>query len=427
MGSGGRRAGRAPSWKPTPSGLRRIEWCGASDPPTRSGEPRCPFHPPEGSIADLFDRRASAVPVAWRLLRHDRARFALTVTGVGATVALVLFLFSVYEGVRSEAIGYVASRPVDVWMSHRNSTNLVRSVSYLPESLLAGVRVAPGVERVSPLLRVIATTRIRGRQATFFVLGVDPASPVTRPGVVEGRSVPRPGELVVDAAFARRHGLGIGDELRLQEETFRIAGLSEGTNALVTHFAFATLDDGQRLLGFDDILSYLLVEAEEGVSPEALAEELAVRFDDLSSFTAERFVANNLEEMRSGVLPLLWSVAAFGAATGAVVLTLLLYGGVVERRADYALLAAVGAGRRWIAGVVLRQAAVVVVAGLAAGGMLYLVAVPLFRWLVPGMSFALAPWVAVTGCGVGLGLGVFAAWIPVLRLRGIHPGEVFRP
>lgn len=361
------------------------------------------------------------------MLAHDRARLAVTVAGVAIVVALVLFLQTVYQGAREEANAYVASRPVDVWVSHAGATNLVRSASFVPASLGAGLETLPGVARASPLLRGIASAEIDGEPVTFFLLGIDPDAPATRPDVATGRASPAPGEVVVDRVLARRHGLSVGDTLRLLGEPFRVAGLGEGTNALVTSLLFATLADARRLLGLEDVVSHFLVEAEPGVPADVVADTLTRRFDELSSVVAERFVLANMREIESGVVPLLWAVATFGALAGGALLTLLLYGGVVERRADYAVLKAIGASQRQVDGLVLRQAALAVAAGLAAGALLFAVAAPLFQRLVPEIAYGFAPWIGWATAGVAALLGLAAAWLPIRRLRSIWPGEAFRP
>lgn len=370
---------------------------------------------------------SGCVPLGRRMLAHDRTRFSLTVGGVAVVVALVLFLQTVYQGARQEANAYVASRPVDVWVSHGGATNLVRSASFLPQSLGPGLEILPGVERASPLLRGIASAEIEGDPVTFFLLGIDPDAPATRPNVAAGRASPAPGAVVVDRVLARRHGLSVGDTIRLLGEPFRVAGLGEGTNALVTSFMFATVEDAQRLLGLEDVVSHFLIEAEPGVPAEVVADTLARRFDELSSVVAERFVLANLREIESGVVPLLWAVAIFGALVGGAVLTLLLYAGVVERRADYAVLKAIGASQRQVDGLVLRQAALAVTAGLAAGALLFAVAAPLFQRLVPEIAYGFAPWIGGATVGLAALLGLFAAWLPIRRLRSIWPGEAFRP
>lgn len=378
-------------------------------------------------LASLRPGRGRGVPIGRRMLAHDRTRLALTVAGVAVVVALVLFLLTVHEGAREEANAYVASRPVDVWVSRAGATNLVRSASFLPASLGRGLETLPGVARATPLLRGIATAEITGEPVTFFLLGVDPDDPATRPDRASGRASPAPGEVVVDRVLARRHGLDVGDTLRIAGEPFRVAGLSEGTNAVVTSLLFATLEDARRVLGLEDVTSHYLVRAEPGVPAAVVADTLSRRFDELSAVVADRFVAANLREIESGVLPLLGAVTAFGTLAAAAVLSLLLYGGVVERRADYAVLKAIGADQRRVAGLVLRQAALAVAAGVVAGGLLYAIAAPLFRLAVPEVAYGFAVWM---GAAIGAGaaaLGLVAAWLPVRRLRSIWPGEAFRP
>lgn len=369
----------------------------------------------------------SRVPLARRMLARDRARLALTVAGVAVTVALVLFLLTVYQGAREEANAYVASRPVDVWVSHRSATSLVRSASFLPEDLGRGLETLPGVERATPLLRGLVAATAGGEPVTLFLLGVDPAAPATRPEAAAGRDAPRAGELVVDRAFAARYGLGVGDTVRFGDEGFRVAGLSRGTNALVVHVAFATLGDAQRLLGLDGVVSHFLVEADPGIPASVVADTLTRRFEELSSVPADRFVLANLREIEQGILPLLGAVATFGALAGAAFLALLLYGGVAERQVDYAVLKAIGASERQVSALVLRQAGLAVLSGLVAGAFLFLLATPVFHRLVPEITFGLAPWIVATTAGTAVVLGLAAAWLPIRRLRRVWPAEAFRP
>ena len=74
------------------------------------------------------------------------------------------------EGIKREANGYVASREVDVWVSLMNSNNLIRSSSYMLNTLGEALDTMPEVARVAPLLRSIARIEKDGGSAAFFVL-----------------------------------------------------------------------------------------------------------------------------------------------------------------------------------------------------------------------------------------------------------------
>jgi putative ABC transport system permease protein len=366
------------------------------------------------------------VPLAWRMIAKDRARFLVTVAGVGFTSMLMLFLLGVYEGVKAESNGYAQERPTDLWISQSNSTNLIRSTSLLSASLGEGISAIGGVDSLAPLLRTIGTSEIRGRSVTFFILGIDPAAPATAPSLAEGTALNRRGEIVLDRSFAAKHGLGIGDTVQVQERAFRVAGLSTGTNAVVTQFTFMTLADARELMGVPDLVSFWLVSVKHRTSRGSVADTVRARFPGLNAFTHEEFVRNNLDEMRTGLLPILSTIAVLGAMTGGAVLTLLLYGGVLEKRADYALLKAIGASHRFVVLLVARQSLVAVAAGLGFGALAYAAGVPILTLLVPEIALAMTLPVALTVTLAALAIGAAGSWLPIRKLRHIYPAEVFR-
>lgn len=346
---------------------------------------------------------------------------------VGAAVSLVLFLFTVLEGVQREANGYVASRDVDVWVSHINSNNLVRSSSYMLNTIGEALDTMPEVARVAPLLRAIARIETEDGSATFFVLGVDPELPATRPQVVEGSPNLANGQIILDRAFAAINDLEVGQSIRVQHRMFRVVGLSSGTNALVTQFAFTTLEDAQDLLGFPGIVSFWLVHGEEGIAPTELAAAIKRRIPELNPIPQEQFSRNNRDELKAGLVPVIGAAALFSSLGGGITLTLLLYVGVIERREDYALFMAIGAPKGWVEGVVFRQALLTVLAGLVFGGIAFAVSVPVFLAFVPQLTFWPAPRILVSVAAFTLVLGTSAVIPPLYQLRKIHPGEVFRP
>jgi len=366
------------------------------------------------------------IPLARRMIAREKGRFAITALGVGMVVALVLLLFAMSEGVRSEANGYVRDRPIDLWICQKNCTNLIRSSSLMYASLARDLKSERQIESVAPLLRLIGTSRIRGRRATFFVLGFDPAARESRPTLVAGTADLRSGEIVVDRALAAKYGLTLGDSIAIHDRWFAVRGLSEGTNAVITQFVFTSLPDAEQLLGVPGIISYLLVRLRPGASPGRVAADLAQRYPTLAAFTQRQFAENNLEEMETGLLPILMTVAILGALVGGVVLMLLMYSHVLEHQIDYAILKAIGAGQSVVAGVVVRQSLLAVLAGLGAGTVLFLVGAPILRFAVPEIALSMTWRVALVTLGAALLIGLVGAWLPIRRLARIYPAEVFR-
>ena len=129
-------------------------------------------------------------------------------------------------------------------------------------------------------------------------------------------------------------------------------------------------------------MSYFLIRAVPGVRAEDLIGRLRARSLHVAVLPQAIFAENNMEELRGGLVPILATVAVLGGIVAVAVLTLLLYGSVLERREDYALLKALGASSGVVARVVLAQAMTAVCGGLIVGTLVYAIAAALAARLV---------------------------------------------
>jgi putative ABC transport system permease protein len=360
------------------------------------------------------------IPVARRMLLRNRTASLVTVAAVAAIVGLQLFLFAVHEGVREGSTSYVRNAGVDIWIAQKNSDNILKSSSYLRADIADDVAQIAGVKIAAPLVRVITKAEIGGHPTTtLFLFGFD------RLGVPPGSPALRPRELVLDRSFARKYGLDVGAPIDIQGKRFRIAALSDGTNALVSQFAFARRDDGETLLGLPGIASFILVKVRDLRERAAVAARIRAQQPDLAVYEAPRFIRAHEEEMDSGVLPVFAALAAFGAAVCALLVALTLYSAVLARRQDYATLKAIGARQSFLLRVVVGQALWATATGTILGALLAVGVTPLLVRLVPSLTLRYTPRLLVVfpAC---LAVGALAAAAPVMLLRRIDPEEVFR-
>lgn len=360
------------------------------------------------------------VPLARRLLFRNRGGFLVTVAGVAATVSLLLFLFAVHAGVKDGSTRYVRTAGVDIWIAQKGSDNIIKSSSFVPASLAARVARIDGVTAASPLVRVISKGEIRGRHtSTLFLFGFDPETKLGAPNDVELQ----PGEIVLDESFARKYALRVGDTLMIQRRPFRIAGLSQGTNALLSQFGFVRFHDGAAILGIQDTASFILVRTKGDRA--AVAQRIREALPGVAVHEADDFTRYHDEELDSGVLPVFFGLAAFGAAVGGLIVALMLYSSALERRDDYATLKALGAGHRYLLRLVVGQSLLVTIAGCIAGVLFMCAITPLLLRAIPTLVLLYLPRHALI-FPVALAIGALAAVAPLRVLRRIYPGEVFR-
>lgn len=367
------------------------------------------------------------IPVARRLLLRNRGGLFVTVSGIAATVALVLFLFAVHDGVKDGSTRYVRTADVDIWVSQKNADNILKSSSFLQATLATSIADVDGVAVASPLARLITKATIGGkRTSTLFVLAFDPKTKAGAPTTLsEGTVDLKPREIILDRAFARKYKLEIGSALEIQGLQFHVAGISEGTNTLVAQFAFTRFDDAETLLGIPGVASFIVVRLNDARESAVVAQRIREKLPDVAVHQAQDFVRHHEDEVDAGVLPVFLTAAAFSAVVCAFIVALMLYNSVLERREDYATLKALGASQSYLLRIVVGQALLVTAAGCCIAGLIVAALTPLLLEVVPALAIRYPRWLFWI-LPATLLIGAFAAAAPVRLLRRIYPAEVFR-
>jgi putative ABC transport system permease protein len=372
-----------------------------------------------------------------RALRGRATRSVLTVGGVAATTLLVLVLLAAHRGVATGVHAYAGQPRIDLWVAPAGADNLIRSSGLLAAGAEAAVASLPGVAAADPLLRSFVSVRspsgagdgARGVERKVTLLAIGYATPARLggpPSMAEGREPASADEVALDRAAAHRLRVRPGDALEVNGRPVRVVGLTRGTNLLATQFLFSDIEDERRRHALPQRSSFLAVGLAPGADPGAVTRAIERRLPGTGVFERDAFVANNLREVGSGLLPLLALIAGLGVGVAAVLVVLLVQGLVEDRRVDIAVLLALGAGAGKIGMGLVARAGALVLAGGAVGSLLALGLAALLDRFVPDIELAYA----LTHFAFVLVLfwtaGMLAAVIPVLRLRRIDPLEAFR-
>jgi putative ABC transport system permease protein len=361
----------------------------------------------------------------FRILTAQPLRLALTVAGIALCIMLMLFLLGIYRGVLVGSVDYVRSNPADLWVVQENTTNILRGISLLREIHGDLLRSVDGVDRAAPVLFLLCAVEKHGRRATVYLTGYDPlAGKGGPPAVVSGRRVQADGDIVLDRAFAAKQKIRIHDTVTVRGQSLVVVGLSSGTNAFVIQYAFVTIACAQKLSGFPGLVSCYLVTTRAGAS----SVRLHIREDvpGVDVYTQEEFLENNIREMESGVLPLLYTVAGLGGLVLAAILTLLLTINILERRTDIAVMKALGVPTSSLTWLVLALA--LCISG-AATGVALAAFFPLsfvLEQIAPEVTTATAATHLIITVTVVACISVASAFLAMRRVRGIYPLEAFQ-
>jgi len=345
--------------------------------------------------------------------------------GIALCVVLMLFLLGVYRGVAQGSLEYIHKNDVDLWILQSNATNILRCTSVLLPAHEERLQKVPGVKTVAPVLLLLATVSNEEESATVYLAGYDPLSGRGGPPAIEsGRELKADDEIVLDQAFAQKHGYEIGGLVQLNGSKLKLVGTSSGTNAFVIQYAFVTVTCAQRLIGFPGLVTCFLVNV-QGAAPNTVRSAIKEALPSVEVYDQASFVANNTQEMEAGFLTFIYTIATLGLVVLTTILSLLLSIHILERRREFAIMKVVGASSLFLSGLVFKQALMISGAGVAAAMVLFVPVVKLVAYLSPEVAVAAS--VAQAGAvAVLVGVvGLISATLALGRLRRIYALEAF--
>lgn len=364
--------------------------------------------------------------LATRNLLESRARFVISVAGIALAALLVLMLDGVFEGTQRQVTAYMDNTGFDVVVAQRGVKNLHMTTSFIPASVLARVRATDGVARADPILYATTYLVSGENRGNAYLIGYEPGGLGGPWDRVAGEVPPPAGQVVIDEQLARGWGVGLGDEIGVGGRDVEIGGLTRGTVNVVNSIAFVRFADFERFYRAEGAVSYVLVRGERDVSPSKLAEDLRGRLDNVTVLTSEQFAGSERRIVGDMSVDVMWIMNVFGFLIGLAVVGLTVYTATLAKLREFGILKALGARNGQLFGVVLRQAAASVAVGLASA---LAIALAISAALgLAGSSFpvAVAPASVLRIAAASAAIGLVSSVVPVVRIAGLKPAEVFR-
>ncbi|MFI7576803.1 ABC transporter permease [Micromonospora sp. NPDC049497] len=259
----------------------------------------------------------------------------------------------------------------------------------------------------------------------------------------EGRAPQADDEIVINKALATAAKVQVGQQvgvLTAVESKARpftlvgVVGYSGDRDSIggLNEVFFTTPVAQQLMLGQPDTFSSITVTAADGVTPEALRDDVAAALGgEYEVKTGEQLAADSAASLKEGLTffnRILLGFAAVALLVGTFLILNTFSIIVAQRTRELALMRAIGASGRQVIGSVVLEAVVVgliaSVLGLAAGIGIGALLAWVFGNVAGGLDLAgvAVPPAAVIGAfAVGLVITVVAALLPALRAARIPP------
>jgi putative ABC transport system permease protein len=366
--------------------------------------------------------------IALRNLLADPKRLVVSVASMVLSVVLIGFQLAVWAGVSGQITTYIENTGAQIWVVQGGATDLF-STSIVPQELETEVAQVPGVDRAAGIYAVYTSINVNDVHAGAYLIGYDTATGLGGPwNLVLAPARPlADDEVIADRHFVSRTGLRPGDRFPLLDREFRLAGISAETSALGCQYLFLRREAVDRLWPEGSpIFTHILVWLRDAAEKEAVAAEIARLAPGIRPLHAEAFARNTRDYVGAFILPLVICAALLGIVVGLAIPGFMLYTMTVDRIEEFALLKALGAGRRVVAGVVLIQASIIAAAGCAFGLPACHALIAVANRFVLGLSAVLEPASASLVVLALAAIAVLASLLPIRRVLRVDPASVFR-
>ncbi len=363
---------------------------------------------------------------AFNILAEHRVRYILTALGIALCSLLMLFLVSIYKGVSYGSVEYVRASDADLWVLQEHATNILRSTSLMPSTYGDELKKIQGVKSVSPVFFILASVKLRKGDATLYLTGFDPETGKGGPpSIIKGRNIIGDSEIVIDKAFAAKYRISIGDKIVIRNDSLIVTGISTGTNMFVIQYAFISLDQAHKIIGFKNVVSCYQVNTLTGYGIAGIKSEINESLENIVVFDKGTFMENNIREMESGIIPLLFIVTMISAIVLTAILSLILSISVLERRKDFAIIKALGSPGRFIPILVIRISVILSLSGLVLALILFFPMTGIVEKISPEVSARTSVLqILIVSAGVMV-ISLISSILPNRRIRKIYPLEVF--
>lgn len=298
-------------------------------------------------------------------LLHRPLRSIIGVFAVAIEVVMILSVVAIFMGMLNDTKARNNGIGADLVMAPSNASFLNgMSGASISDKLVPFLAGLPHVAVASP---VITQTSFAGSVEVLFGIDYKSFNALKPFTFIAGTPFQGPYDVIVDDVFAGSgKGYHVGDTIKIYNHPFRICGIVESGKGGRKLVPIDTLAD---LLGTVGKASTIYIKADDPANDQKIIAEIhstkgladyrvQTMSDLLSLYTPSKFPGFNL------ALNVVISIAVI---VGFLVIFQSMYTAVLERTREIGILKSMGASKQAIIGVVLRETALLSLAGIVVG------------------------------------------------------------
>ena len=367
------------------------------------------------------------IQLAIRNLVTERTRFAFSAAGIGFAVFLISVLIGLYQGWNEKVGGFVEHVNADGWVARQGTTDFINAASILPGNMGDTLLARDDVAEVHPM--IVRPMQFKHGTSNFetHLIGYDVASGVGGPvKITDGKGNPTGNQMVIDEVLARTSGVGVGDTLTSNKESFEVIGIASGGNFAFTQASFMDVKTAGKLLEMGDLTTFWVFKMKPGASLTKLQTEVTASAPNVTVFSSKEFATATRHRILDNVVPIIVLILGLALIVGIAITSLTIYTATVERAREFGVMKAIGFNNRDLYGLVLIQSIVTGLLGFVWGVLLTLIVSQFADKLVATFIVLVRPMDIVLVLAVTVFMAAAAAIVPARRVGAVDPAVAFK-
>ena len=351
-------------------------------------------------------------------------------------------------------VGAVVAVLLSIERPDKRNANMLRAVSGKADlevisdgtngfaySVLADIRKTDGVEVAVPSLQTICKLFHGEGDARTQVLGIDPRidQQVRDYDISEGTQLKTLTDVVLDASFAKSLKIVVGDKIKLLAagglKEFDVVGFASPRASSAISLggaAYLVLPAAENAFATKSTIDQVQLIVKQGSKPEDVKEALTKVLPQGVTIQTPRTRSQMAEETMFATENGLRMSIAFAVLICAFIIYNTFQMAVGERRRQIGILRAIGATKRQVGWMILREAIGISVFAAALGCLLGVYGADLIsnamekmtQVTLPGAKISWQPFAIAVS--IGIIVSIVGAILPARRASSVHPIEAIR-
>ena len=296
-------------------------------------------------------------------IMHRPVRTFISVLAVAIEVAMILLVVGMSTGMVEEAAKRVEGVGADIMVQPPGASFLM-ALTAAPMPIKVGDKLSelPRVLAVAPVLFLFNAS---GGVNLIYGIDLDSFNRVSQGFVFhEGGPFEQAYDVLVDDWYARAHDVEIGKEITLLNHEFRVSGIVEhGKGARV----FIPISTAQELAGSKDRASIFYVRCTDSSYTQFVRQNIRKLLPKHEIRPIKVYMSLMTSNNLPGFNSFITVMTLVAVSIGFLVVFLSLYTTILERTREIGILKSMGASKRYIINIILRETSLMALLGIVAG------------------------------------------------------------